>query len=223
MSRTIAFDVYGTLIDPYGVVALLSQLIGDDAPRIARLWREKQLEYTFRRAAMNAYEDFVVCTGQALDFVCKVSGTELTSDERKQLMAQYRKLPPYAEVASALAVLRQSGHRLYAFSNGHPDDLTTLLAQAGLDAFLDDIVSVHDVQTFKPDPAVYAHFLGQTAASADNCWLVSGNAFDILGAHACGWYTAWVRREPGAVFDTWDANPSIVIRDLSELAAELQD
>ena len=47
----------------------LRPLIGDSAARAAELWRTKQLEYTFRRAAMGKYENFDVCTRQALGFV----------------------------------------------------------------------------------------------------------------------------------------------------------
>ena len=44
MSITLAFDVYGTLIDTQGVVASLQQLVGDQASDCSRTWRDKQLE-----------------------------------------------------------------------------------------------------------------------------------------------------------------------------------
>ena len=67
---TIAFDVYGTLIDTQGVVSELRALAGDRADVFAQTWREKQLEYTFRRGLMRRYENFAVCTRQALDYCC---------------------------------------------------------------------------------------------------------------------------------------------------------
>ncbi len=110
---------------------------------------------------------------------------------------------------------------MYAFSNGQPDDLETLLAHAGLSRHLDGIVSVHAVRSYKPDPAVYQHFLDITAAESAETWLVSGNAFDVLGAQAAGWNAAWVKRDPAAVFDPWDVEPSITVADLGELADAL--
>jgi 2-haloacid dehalogenase len=121
-------------------------------------------------------------------------------------------------VAGALRKLKDAGCRNYAFSNGEPDDLACLLAHAGLDAVLEGIVSVHDVQSFKPDPAVYRHFLEQTGATKRETWLVSGNPFDVIGAHMAGWRTAWVKRDPTAVFDPWDIEPKAVIADINELA-----
>ena len=49
---TLAFDVYGTLIDTQGVTVILEQFLGDRAFEFSRTWREKQLEYSFRRGLM---------------------------------------------------------------------------------------------------------------------------------------------------------------------------
>ena len=66
MTVALAFDIYGTLIDPHGVVKQLQQAVGDGAAEFSRVWREKQLEYTWRRGLMRRYVDFGVCTRQAL-------------------------------------------------------------------------------------------------------------------------------------------------------------
>ena len=47
MQTTLAFDVYGTLIDTNGVVTALEKLIGGDAQKFSQSWRDKQLEYSF--------------------------------------------------------------------------------------------------------------------------------------------------------------------------------
>ena len=55
----LAFDLYGTLVDPVAVSGELSQVLGDaDGLEAARLWRLKQLEYTFRLTVMGHYKDF---------------------------------------------------------------------------------------------------------------------------------------------------------------------
>jgi len=75
MAITLGFDIYGTLIDPHGVSVKLGELIGDRAPEFSKLWREKQLEYTFRRGLMRDYENFPVCTRNALDYADAVFKT----------------------------------------------------------------------------------------------------------------------------------------------------
>jgi len=52
MKTTLAFDVYGTLIDTHGVVAALTEMIGKQAQGFSQSWRDKQLEYSFRRGLM---------------------------------------------------------------------------------------------------------------------------------------------------------------------------
>jgi len=217
MATTLAFDVYGTLIDPLGVATTLRSLIGDRAQAFAQAWREKQLEYLFRRALMQAYRDFPACTREALLFTDRRFDTHLSDDALEQLMAKYLALPAYAEAKDALASLRRLGYRQFAFSNGHPDDLAQLLQCAGLYAALDGIVSVHPVASYKPDPAVYRHFLDITGSVPARTWLVSGNPFDVIGARAVGWNAAWVRRDATAIFDPWGVEPSTTISDLSEL------
>ena len=219
MSPTLAFDVYGTLIDTHGLVPLLREMAGEEiAPVLSRIWREKQLEYSFRRALARDYVTFATCTRQALDYACATLGVKLAPAERESLLERYRTLPAFPEVPGALARLRDSGARLYAFSNGTHEAVEQLLRAAGIrDAFL-DVVSVDAVSSFKPDPAVYAHFLAQTGAHADSTWLVSGNPFDVLGADHAGWHTVWVRRDPAQVFDPWGHEPEQVVNELSGLA-----
>ena len=48
MAVILAFDVYGTLISTHGVTAL-REVVGEKADELSRNWREKQLEYSFRR------------------------------------------------------------------------------------------------------------------------------------------------------------------------------
>jgi len=211
---TIAFDVYGTLIDPLAIGLELGEHIGERAPAFASAWRDRQLEYSFRRALMGVYEDFSECTRRALEHTCLATGIDLSDDVRDTLLSRYRALPAFDDVGAALTRLRERGHAMHAFSNGLPSDLEALLAHAGLSDSLDGIVSVHDVRSFKPDPAVYRHFQTATDSRAEDIWLVSGNPFDVIGARAVGWRAAWVRRRADAVFDPWEFEPSATVATL---------
>lgn len=60
-----------------------------------------------------------------------------------------------------------------------------------------DIVTVEEVQCFKPHPDVYYHLakkVGKSKDSMGEMWLVSGNPFDIVGARAVGMQACWVNR-----------------------------
>jgi 2-haloacid dehalogenase len=202
MATTLAFDVYGTLIDTSGVTDVLQKHVAERAVGFAALWREKQLEYSFRRGLMQRYEPFTVCTRNALDYACNTFGIELTEADKANLMAAYRSLPAFAEVAQGLQAIQAADYRMYAFSNGHPDDVENLLMHAGIRNHFIDVISVHEVQSFKPDPAVYKHFLQRAGVSSSEAWLISSNPFDVIGAINVGMQAAWVKRSHAAVFDT---------------------
>ncbi|MEZ5537847.1 MAG: haloacid dehalogenase type II [Thiolinea sp.] len=220
---TLAFDVYGTLIDTHGVVTALQGMVGDKAAAFSQSWRDKQLEYTFRRGLMQRYENFPRVTRQALDYCCAVYGAKLSDAQKDELMAVYRVLPAFADVPAALSELSQAGFGMYAFSNGIAKDVNGLLLHAGIRDYFDGVVSVDDVRSFKPDPAVYAHFLAQSGAVAEQSWLISGNPFDVIGAVSAGMKAAWVQRSESAVFDPWGIEPTVVVRSLGELLQTLAD
>lgn len=218
MTVTLAFDVYGTLIDTHGVVAKLGDLVGDRARDFSSTWRDKQLEYSFRRGLMQNYANFAVCTRDALDYTCRRYGLDLSQQDRQALLDIYRELPAFDDVDAALADLAARDCRLYAFSNGSAEAVETLLTAAGIrDRFL-GVVSCDDVRSFKPNPAVYAHFLRQAQATGNEAWLVSGNPFDVIGAISAGMRGAWVKRAQDAVFDPWGIEPTITVTSLAGLA-----
>ena len=219
MATTLAFDVYGTLIDTHGVVTALREIVDERADAFSRAWRDKQLEYAFRRGLMRKYADFSVCTRQALDYTNASLQSELSDVQRDELLGIYRRLPAFADVEAGLTQLRDDGFRLYAFSNGTQAAVEALLETAGIRSFFIDIVSVDDLSTFKPDPAVYAYFLQRSGAAGGDAWLISSNPFDVIGAISSGMRAAWVQRSPDAVFDPWDVPPTLTVNSLPDLVA----
>ena len=217
MSIAIAFDIYGTLINPHGVVTELAHHLGDRAQPFSNLWRDKQLEYSFRRGLMGCYQNFPVCTRQALDYADAVMQTGLDESVKAKLMALYGELPAFDDVAQSLEAMSREGWKLYAFSNGTADAVNGLLQSAGIDHHFAGVVSVDALQTFKPDPRVYRYFMETADTDAERCWLVSSNPFDVIGAVAAGMQAAWLQRTPTAVFDPWELQPSCKITRLDEL------
>jgi 2-haloacid dehalogenase len=222
MATTLAFDVYGTLIDTHGVVTALAELVGDKAKAFSQTWRDKQLEYSFRRGLMQNYETFAVCTSQALDYACEFYNTPLTQEQKNDLLGIYRVLPAFDDVKEGLTELKEAGFRLYAFSNGAVDALERLLSAANIREMFLDLVSVDGLKSFKPNPAVYAHFLRQSQASGESAWMISSNPFDVIGSISAGMKSAWVRRSPDTVFDPWGIEPTITVTNLLELKEQLR-
>jgi 2-haloacid dehalogenase len=222
MPTVLGFDVYGTLVDPFGIEGQLVAHFGDRGKAICALWRQKQLEYSFRRGLMRCYEDFDACTRRALAFAAKTYKVELPDAAQKQLLTDYLNLPAFPDALSALETLRASGCRLLAFSNGVEKSLRTLLGKAGVLNHFEEVVSVDDIKTFKPNPDVYAYLVTRGGRPREETWLVSANPFDVIGAKSAHLRGAWVRRNSEAVFDPWEFEPDVVVSDLTELARRLE-
>ncbi len=217
----LAFDVYGTLIDTQGVLDALQKVMGDTAPAFSKLWREKQLEYSFRRGLMRDYVDFSVCTRHALDYACLALKHPLKETVRDELMAVYKTLPAFPDALAGLEAAKAAGLTCYAFSNGSAAAVEGLLTHAGIRDFFAGVISVEALQTFKPNPDVYQHLLNTAEVNAENAWLISGNPFDVLGALNHGMKTAWVKRSDEAIFDPWGPEPTLTVKSLLNLIGKV--
>ena len=221
MPEALAFDMYGTLVDPVGISKQLERYLPDRAQRLAEVWRQKQLEYTFRLAAMERYEDIEQVTRNALDYALAVVGRELRSEQKDALIAQYNDLERFADVGPGLERLKEAGHAMIVFSNGVPHMLDALMDAAELRPYFQGFVSVDEVKTYKPSPKTYRHAARRLERPIGEVRLVSSNPFDDIGAETAGMKSAWVDRS-GGLFDTLGSPPEIVVGTLTELADALE-
>jgi 2-haloacid dehalogenase len=191
--RAILFDVYGTLLDVHSAIAREGKELGARAEAVSRLWRQKQLEYTWVWSLRGEYRSFRTLTESALDYALAAHGVK-SSALKARLLSAYRQLDAFPDAAAALDDLRKRGLRLAALSNGDPDMLEAGLQSAGLRDALDAVLSVAPLRIYKPDRQVYE--LGQSWADvpAQDIAFVSANAWDAGGAAAFGFRTFWIDR-----------------------------
>ncbi|RBP15589.1 2-haloacid dehalogenase [Roseiarcus fermentans] len=190
--RALVFDAYGTLYDVQSVRGLATELCGDKGDFITQAWRLKQLEYTWLRGLMRAYEDFSVVTRAALEFALDRAGVTPTPALCEELMAKYLDLDLYPEARQALAAL--SGYKLAILSNGSPDMLAALVEGSGIAPFFADVISVDRAKTFKPDPRCYDLVAPALGVERHEVLFVSSNSFDVAGAKQFGLKVAWIDR-----------------------------
>jgi 2-haloacid dehalogenase len=219
--EALAFDMYGTLVDPIRIWKRLEEYApGEEARGIAGTWRQKQLEYSFRLTAMEEYEDFQQLTRKALDYALMVAGRQLDAEQKDALIEQYNDLERFPDVQPGLERLKNAGHQMVIFSNGSPSMLEPLMEAAGLRAYFDGYISVDEVRAFKPSPKAYRRVAERLGRPIDEIRLVSSNPFDDIGAEAAGMRAAWVDRS-GGLFDTLRPVPDLVVGTLTELADSL--
>jgi 2-haloacid dehalogenase len=215
--EALAFDLYGTLVDPIRIWQHLERYLGEAARRAAEIWRQKQLEYTFRLTAMGRYEDFEQVTAKALAYALAAVGHQLGPDQQRSVLAEYDHLEPFPDVEPGLRRLQAAGHTLGVFSNGSPRMVAAVVQAAGLDALFQGLISVDAVRAYTPAPSVSQHAAARLGRPIEEVRLISSNPFDVLGAAAAGMQVAWIDRS-GGLFDTLGPRPALVVTTLNELA-----
>lgn len=211
------FDAYGTLFDVHSPMRKLAAEIGPEADNISRLWRQKQLEYTWLRSLMGEHADFWHVTGDALDYA--LAQYEIKEPGLKdEIMALYLNLEAYPEAKAALEAVRGRSKRTAILSNGSPSMLDAAVRHAGLERLFDFVLSVEDVGIYKPSRRVYRLAMQklQLHDAAAICF-VSANTWDAQGAAQFGFQSVRVDRF-GLKDDRIPGKPAAMIKDLSELA-----
>lgn len=219
--EALAFDMYGTLVNPIGIRKELERFLSEGALSVSEMWRQKQLEYTFRLTAMERYEDFEQVTRRALDYALAAAGRELEAGQKDALMQRYNDLERFPDVVPGLERLKKAGHAMIVFSNGTPRMLEALLDAADLRPYFQGFVSVDEIKVYKPSPKVYRHVASKLKRPIEEVRLGSSNPFDDIGAEAAGMRAAWVDRS-GGLFDTLGPPPEMVVETLTELADALE-
>ena len=216
--RARAFDAYGTLLDVHSAVARHAAALGPRAERLSELWRSRQLEYTWVLNGIGAYEDFWTLTGRALDAAIGLVGG-VPDGLRERLLDAYAELAAFPDVLPTLRLLKDRGEIVILFSNASVAMLTQAVTASGLEALVDEIVSVDPIRCYKPLPAAYA--LLDPWRGAD-CRLTfhSSNAWDVAGAVARGIDAVWVNRSD-APAEYPDLRAAMTISDLGAIVGDL--
>jgi 2-haloacid dehalogenase len=217
--RACVFDAYGTLFDFASAARQCRDALGDDIDRLTALWRDKQLQYTWLRAAQGRHADFWQVTSDALDFSLETLNLN-TPDLRDRLMAVYLTLDPFPEVPDVLERLKAAGLRTAILSNGSPAMLDASVKAAKLETLLDHVLSVEEVGVYKPHPKVYQLAADRLGIPISAISFQSSNAWDAYAASAFGMQVIWCNRY-GQRRERLPGSPDREIRSLAALPALL--
>jgi 2-haloacid dehalogenase len=211
------FDAYGTLFDFASAARACRDVLGDNIAPLTALWRDKQLQYTWLRAAQGLHADFWQVTGDALDFTLEAMRID-TPGLRDRLMNCYLALETFPEVHQVLERLKAAGMRTAILSNGSPMMLQAAVSRARLDGLLDAVLSVEEAGVYKPSPKVYQLVLDQFGVRAAAISFQSSNAWDAYAASAFGMKVVWCNRY-GAPRERLPGAPDCEIKTLQDLPA----
>lgn len=215
--KAILLDAYGTLLDVYSVGQMAETLFPGHGDRLARMWRDKQVDYTRLRSMAGRYKPFEEITRDALEFCGEALGLSMQPSQVRALMDQYGRLSAFPENAAVLSQLRAAGHRLAIHTNANPEMIAQAVQSAGLSGLFDTVLSAHTAQRYKIDAEVYRLAIDHFGCRADEMLFVSSNGWDACGATWFGFTTFWVNRS-GAPRERLDVAPSYEGKSLVDVA-----
>ncbi|MBW8779813.1 MAG: haloacid dehalogenase type II [Burkholderiales bacterium] len=192
--RAVLFDVYGTLLDVYSVALRAEQMFPGAGERLARAWRDRQIEYSRLVSMSGRYRPFWQLTRDALQVSAAALRLPLDDAGADSLMNEYRHLSAFPENRGVLQALADRGIRAGILSNGDPEMLAVAIRSAGLTELIDPVLSVHATRRYKTDPAAYAIGPVALGLAAAEILFVSSNCWDAIGATWYGFTTLWVNR-----------------------------
>ena len=196
VTKVCIFDAYGTLFDVNAACRELSKEVGEKWQDLAKLWRLRQVEYTWLRNSMNEYINFCNITKDALEYVMET--LNIKNDELKnKLLDLYLKLEAYPEVEKVLMQLKKEGYQTGILSNGSEEMLASAVKNAKLENLLDKVLSVEKCKVYKPSSKVYDLVEKEFKINKINCAFFSSNAWDMHAAAHYGFKTIWVNRFEG--------------------------
>ena len=216
--KAIIFDAYGTLFDVNSAAEKCKGKIGDKWESFANYWRTTQLEYTWLRSLMNRHKDFWQVTEDSLDK--SMQAFKIDSSMRNELLDLYKVLSTFPEVKEVLNKLKEKNYKLAILSNGTPFLLNELVKSNNLDNIFDDIFSIEEVKTYKPDPKVYNIPIKKYQIQKNEVAYLSANTWDVSAGGNYGFNPVWINRNNN-IFDNLDFKPDYEIKNLKDISSFL--
>jgi 2-haloacid dehalogenase len=179
------------------------------------------------------YRSFSEITRGALLHAVAEADLSLAPGDADRLMTAYDSLHVFPEIPAALkAVADNKSIEAYIFTNG-----TNEMAKASVETSPDlgphaatfkGLITVDELEAFKPDQRTYDHLLSKTGKERNTgqVWVVSANPFDAVGAKAAGLESAWVDRAGKGWIDRLGdviggIRPTVVVSGVDEAISEI--
>jgi 2-haloacid dehalogenase len=213
MKRVCVFDVNETLLDLAALDPVFERAFGDASVR--KLWFNQMLQSAFVATITDAYTTFGEAAGAALRMTEERQGTEISDEDRQEILGGLRTLPPHPEVPDSLDRLRDAGFRLATLTNSTQEVAEAQIENAGLTDRFEQILSADTAKRLKPAPAPYRMAARSLGIAEREMRLVAAHAWDEAGALRAGGAAAFVARQP---FDPLVERPDVFGKDLAEVA-----
>lgn len=211
--RVVAFDVIGTTfsLEPLRDGLVKVGFSGDTV----ELWFSNTLRDAFALAATEAFCPFRALFDSNLDSLARQRALGMDMEQKQGLLDLFGALPAHPDATHALQLLRGSGVRAVALTNGAAKTATRLIERSGFEHSVERVISVEDISVFKPRRDIYLHAAQAAGVLPGELALVSTHAWDVHGAKCAGLTAGFVAR--GQVFPKTMKAPDVIAESLVDV------
>ena len=213
----VAFDVLETLLDLEPIGTRLEE-VGQPAAVLGPFFMRFQRDAMALTLARDV-ADFTATARQALRTETKQA---MSDDEIAYVLEGFSKAPAFPDAVPALRKLSEAGVTIGCLTVGDPDNTRSFLAGAGVEPYVDHVVTADVVGVWKPAADVYQYTAKTLDCELDRMALVAVHAWDCHGAKRAGALAGWCSRlegEPGDVFVPADVQGDDLVEVVDRLLA----
>jgi len=226
--KTVTVDSYTTLVDIGSQAEVLEERVPaiTDGEDVSQLWRSQYIAYSVIANDIDEYRPFWELIGQGLRYALEANGHDVPREVRDRVRKDVyeERISVFDDVTDGIERVADAGYEVYIVSNGNPEMLDHLVEAADLGGIVTDSISADEIETYKPDPAIYRHAADRVDTPVGNVLHVSGGGMrDVWGAKHAGMRAGWLNRpEQNAPHEYLGQEPDIVLESFHDLADRLE-
>ena len=221
MSRdTILFDINETVLDLASLRPRFEAVFGDAG--VTSTWFAMLLHTSTVCALTEVKTGFAELASTMLDAVAARRAVEISDEQRGDILGGFANLSSHDDIVPALVRLRAAGYRTVAFTNSSLKLVTDQIANSGLADYYDQIISVEETGSFKPDAKVYRYVAERLQRPIGELRLVATHDWDTHGAITAGMLAGYVDRS-GAPYHSLYKRPDVFGAEMGNIVDQILD
>ncbi|MEM7749632.1 MAG: haloacid dehalogenase type II [Pseudomonadota bacterium] len=213
---TILFDINETVLNLETLRPRFEAAFGD--PGVTATWFAMLLHSSTVCALTGVKTGFAELAGTMVDTLAARRSVTVSDAQRTDILGGFASLKPHDDIVPALQTLKSVGYRTVAFSNSSLKLVSSQIENAGLAEHYDEIVSVEETGSFKPDPKVYQFVADRVSRSLSDLRLVATHDWDTHGAMTAGMAAAYIDRT-GAPYHPLYRRPAVFATTMGDVVA----
>ena len=214
MVKAVFFDMNETLLNLSLLQKKFDQYFDDQY--VLKYWFTKLLHSSSIMGIMDEYRNFGELAAIALQNLFFETNQPLDATTKAEILGEFKKLPAYEDVPSALTMLKTHDIRVIAVSNSSLAMMKEQLTNAAIIDLFDAYYSVDQVEKYKPFKDIYLSTATKEGLQTEEIVMVATHDWDLFGAKKAGLHTAYIKRKE-VIYHPFYAQADFQASTLTEL------